>query len=131
MMTDPIANMIAAIKNAQMVLKPSTVVPASKMKKALLKVLVDEGYIAGYEDTKCAKGHPAIKITLKYFEGEAVIKQIKRISKPGRRVYAQLDKMPKVFNGLGIIVVSTSKGIMTEFDARQQKIGGELLCSVF
>ena len=130
-MTDPIANMLAAIKNAQAALKPHTVVPASKARKAVLKVLNDEGYINGFSDAKNEDGHPVIKIDLKYFEGRGVINKVQKISTPGRRVYASVSKFPKVYNGLGIIVVSTSKGVMSDFDARQQKIGGELLCSVF
>ena len=130
-MTDPIANMLAAIKNAQQVLKPHTVVPASKARKAVLKVLNDEGYINGFSDAKNEDGHPVIKIELKYYEGRGVINKVKKISTPGRRVYARVGKFPKVYNGLGIIVVSTSKGVMSDFEARQQNIGGELLCSVF
>lgn len=130
-MTDPIANMIAALKNGQLAEKSSISVPSSKLKKSILKVLADEGYVANFEDAKDENGHPVIKINLKYHEGQPVIRQIKRISKPGRRVYAQIGKMPNVHNGLGIIIVSTSKGVMSDFDARQAKIGGELLCSVF
>lgn len=130
-MTDPIANMLAAIKNAQAALKPYTIVPASKARKAVLQVLNDEGYINGFSDAKDENGHPVIKIDLKYFEGKGVINRLKKISTPGRRVYASVSKFPKVYNGLGIIVVSTSKGVMSDFDARQQNIGGELICSVF
>ncbi len=130
-MTDPIANMIAAIKNGQMANKAFVTVPAAKLKKAVLKVLEDEGYITSSEDATNEDGHPVIKITLKYHEGEAVIRSIKRLSKPGRRVYVQIGNMPKVHNGLGVIIVSTSKGVMSDFEARQAKIGGELLCSVF
>lgn len=130
-MSDPLANMLAAINNGQMANKPSALVPASKLKKNVLEVLKNEGYIRGYEETEDESGKPALRIELKYFEGEAVIKRIKKISKPGRRVYASLDKLPKVYNGLGVIVVSTSQGVMSDYDARQKKIGGELLCSVF
>ena len=130
-MTDPIANMIAAVKNGQLAEKSSVNIPASKLKKSILKVLADEGYVAGFEDTKDENGHPSLKVFLKYHEGQPVIRQIQRISRPGRRVYAQIGKMPKVHNGLGIIIVSTSKGVMSDFDARQASIGGELLCSVF
>lgn len=130
-MTDPIANMLASIKNAQMATKPVAYVHASKAKKAVLKVLADEGYIAGFSDAKDEDGHPVIKIDIKYFEGKGVINKIHKISKPGRRVYAAVGKFPKIYNGLGIIIVSTSKGVMSDFDARQQNVGGELLCSVF
>lgn len=130
-MTDPIANMIAGIKNAQLAGKPFATVPASKLKKSVLAVLQQEGYIAAVEEAKSEEGHPVLKIGLKYHEGEPVIRAIKRLSKPGRRVYVQIGNMPKVHNGLGVIIVSTSKGVMSDFDARQANIGGELLCSVF
>jgi small subunit ribosomal protein S8 len=130
-LTDPISNMLAAIKNGQLAFKQYVTVPASKHKKAILKVLEDEGYIKSVVDTKDINGHPSLKIELKYFEGEAVIKQAKRLSTPGRRRYSNVDSLPKVHNGLGIIIVSTSKGVMSDFDARQKKLGGELLCSVF
>ena len=130
-MTDPIANMLAAIKNGQAALKTSTVVPASKARKAVLQVLQEEGYINGFSEVKNEQGHPALKIELKYFEGRGVINKLQKISTPGRRVYASVGKFPKIYNGLGIIVVSTSKGVMSDFTARQQNVGGELLCSVF
>jgi small subunit ribosomal protein S8 len=130
-MSDPLANMLAAIRNAQLAHKTATTVPASKLKKSVLKVLQEEGYIRNFEEIVDAHNKPAIRIELKYFEGEAVIKKMQRISTPGRRVYAQVDKMPRVYNGLGIVVVSTSKGVISDFEARQQKIGGELLCSVY
>ena len=130
-MTDPIANMIASIKNGQMAHKASISVPSSKLKKSVLAVLLQEGYIASTEDAKDENGHPVITIGLKYHEGQPVIRTISRVSKPGRRVYAAVGKMPKVHNGLGVIIVSTSKGVMSDFDARQANIGGELLCSVF
>lgn len=130
-MTDPIANMLAAIKNAQQATKPYTTVPASKARKAVLQVLSDEGYINGFSDAKDENGHPVIKVDLKYFEGKGVINKMRKISTPGRRVYCQVGKFPKVYNGLGVIIVSTSKGVMSDFDARQQNVGGELLCSVF
>lgn len=130
-LTDPISNMLAAIKNGQLAFKPSVKVPTSKHKKAILQVLAEEGYINSVTDGTDEKGHPVLEIELKYFEGEPVIKQMKRLSTPGRRVYSNIAKMPKVHNGLGIIVVSTSQGVMSDFDARQKKLGGELLCSVF
>ena len=130
-MSDPLANMLAAIRNGAMANKTAITVPASKLKKAVLKVLLDEGYIRNFEDIVDAHNKPAIRIELKYFEGKAVINKMKRISTPGRRVYAQFSNMPRVYNGLGIVVVSTSKGVISDFEARQQKIGGELLCSVY
>lgn len=130
-MTDPLANMLAAINNGQMANKPFATVPASKLKKSVLDVLENEGYIRGSSPAEDKNGKPTLKIELKYHEGDAVIQKIKKISKPGRRVYASIDKLPKIYNGLGIIIVSTSKGVMSDYDARVQKIGGELLCSVF
>jgi len=130
-MSDPLANMLAAIRNGQMATKTAITVPASKLKKAVLKVLQDEGYIRNFSEIVDAHNKPALRIELKYFEGEAVIKKMKRISTPGRRVYAQFTNMPRVYNGLGIVVVSTSKGVISDFEARQQKIGGELLCSIY
>ena len=130
-MTDPIANMIASLKNGQMATKASINIPASKLKKSILAVLLSEGYIASFEDAKDENGHPIFKVGLKYHEGQPVIRTISRVSRPGRRVYAAVGKMPKVHNGLGVIIVSTSKGVMSDFDARQANIGGELLCSVF
>jgi len=130
-MSDPLANMLAAIRNGAMANKTAITVPASKLKKSVLKVLLSEGYIRNFEDIVDAHNKPAIRIELKYFEGEAVIKKMQRISTPGRRVYAQFNSLPRVYNGLGIVVVSTSKGVISDFEARQQKIGGELLCSVY
>ena len=130
-MTDPIANMIACLKNGQMARKATVNIPASKLKKAVLAVLQEEGYISSVEQVKDEDGHPVLKVTLKYHEGLPVIRSIGRISKPGRRVYAQIGNLPKIHNGLGVIIVSTSKGVMSDFNARQANIGGELLCSVF
>ncbi|PIR34125.1 MAG: 30S ribosomal protein S8 [Alphaproteobacteria bacterium CG11_big_fil_rev_8_21_14_0_20_44_7] len=130
-MSDPLANMLAAIRNGQQANKSSIIVPASKLKKSVLKVLEEEGYIRGFADAETKDAKPGLKIELKYFEGVPVIKSMQKLSKPGRRVYASVGKFPKVYNGLGIIVVSTSKGVMCDYEARQQKVGGELLCSVF
>lgn len=130
-MSDPLANMLAAIRNGQMATKSSIAVPSSKLKKAVLAVLAAEGYIRNFEETTDNNNKPALKIELKYFEGQPVIKQIKRLSSPGRRVYAQVGNMPKIHNGLGVVVVSTSKGVISDYEARRQNIGGELLCSVY
>ncbi len=130
-LSDPISNMLAAIRNGQLAYKSSISVPASKHKKAILRVLEEEGYIKSVTDGKDENGHPVINVELKYFEGEPVIKKMRRLSTPGRRVYSNIAKLPKVHNGLGIIVVSTSQGVMSDFDARQKKLGGELICSVF
>jgi small subunit ribosomal protein S8 len=129
MMTDPIADMITRIRNAQKAEKLSVLIPASKTKKAILEVMKDEGYITDYSDAELG-GKPAMKVELKYFEGQPVIDEITRASKPGRRQYSGRDDMPKVSGGLGVAIVSTSKGIMTDRSAREAGVGGEILCYV-
>ncbi len=129
MITDPISNMLTCIRNAQMVEKISTTVPASKVKRAILNVLKEEGYIDGFAETT-VDGKPALKIALKYYAGRPVIERIDRVSKPGLRQYRGKDKMPKVLGGLGTVIVSTSKGVMTDRAARQAGLGGEVLCIV-
>ncbi|MDH4133151.1 MAG: 30S ribosomal protein S8 [Gammaproteobacteria bacterium] len=129
MITDPISNMLTCIRNAQMVEKISTTVPASKVKRAILNVLKEEGYIDGFAETT-VDGKPSLKIALKYYAGRPVIERIDRISKPGLRQYRGKDKMPKVLGGLGTVIVSTSKGVMTDRAARQAGLGGEVLCIV-
>jgi len=129
MITDPISNMLTCIRNAQMVEKISTTVPASKVKRAILSVLKEEGYIDGFAETS-VDGKPSLKIALKYYAGRPVIERIDRVSKPGLRQYRGKDKMPKVLGGLGTVIVSTSKGVMTDRAARQAGLGGEVLCIV-
>lgn len=129
MITDPISNMLTCIRNAQMVEKISTTVPASKVKRAILNVLKEEGYIDGFAETS-VDGKPSLKIALKYYAGRPVIERIDRVSKPGLRQYRGKDKMPKVLGGLGTVIVSTSKGVMTDRAARQAGLGGEVLCIV-
>lgn len=129
MITDPISNMLTCIRNAQMVEKISTTVPASKVKRAILNVLKEEGYIDGFAETT-VDGKAALKIALKYYAGRPVIERIDRVSKPGLRQYRGKDKMPKVLGGLGTVIVSTSKGVMTDRAARQAGLGGEVLCIV-
>lgn len=129
MMTDPIADMLTRIRNAQKAEKKSVLVPASKTKKAILQVLKDEGYITDFSDTKI-DDKPAMEVELKYFEGQPVIAELLRASKPGRRQYSGRDDMPKVSGGLGVAIVSTSKGIMTDRSAREAGVGGEILCYV-
>ena len=128
-MTDPIADMLTRIRNAQMTEKATVVMPSSKVKIAIAKVLKDEGYIDGFhvvgEDVK-----PMLEIALKYHAGRAVIEKIERISTPGLRVYKSKDDIPKVMNGLGIAIVSTSHGVMTDRKARATGVGGEVLCIV-
>ena len=105
--------------------------PASKLRGWVLDVLADEGYIRGYEKTTGTDGHPALEISLKYFEGTPVIRELKRVSKPGRRVYMSVNDIPTVRQGLGVSIVSTSKGVMSDASARSNNVGGEVLCTVF
>lgn len=130
MMTDPIADMLSRLRNGQMASKSTVLVPASKVKGAILNVLKDEGYIAGFSDAEDSK-HPAFIVTLKYSSGRPVISEISRVSKPGLRVYKKADEVPSVREGLGISIISTSQGVMTDAQAREKKLGGEVLCRVF
>ncbi len=130
-MNDPLGDMLTRIRNAQMRGKSTTLTPASKLRRWVLEVLVDEGYIRGFEETTDVNGHPAIEISLKYYEGEPVIRELKRGSKPGRRVYMGVKDIPSVRQGLGVSIVSTPKGVMSDANARSQNIGGEVLCTVF
>ena len=130
-MNDPIGDMLTRIRNSQMRGKSVVITPASKLRERVLEVLADEGYIRGFEKTTGANGHPAIEISLKYYEGEPVIRELKRVSKPGRRVYMGKDDIPSVRQGLGVSIVSTSKGVMSDANARSQNVGGEVLCTVF
>ncbi len=131
MMNDPLGDMLTRIRNAQMRGKSTVRTPASKLRAWVLDVLKDEGYIRGYEPVKAENGQPELEISLKYFEGEPVIRDLKRVSKPGRRVYAGVKDIPSVRNGLGVSIVSTPKGVMTDAAARTANIGGEVLCTVF
>ena len=130
-MNDPIADMLTRIRNSQMRGKSVVSTPASKLRVRVLEVLADEGYIRGFEETKGNGGHPAIEISLKYYEGEPVIRELKRGSKPGRRVYSSCTDMPKVHGGLGVYIVSTSKGMMPDYEARLQNVGGEVICNIW
>ncbi len=130
-MNDPLGDMLTRIRNAQMRGKSTVVTPASKLRAWVLDVLADEGYIRGYEATTTRDGHPAIEISLKYYEGTPVIKELKRVSKPGRRVYMGVKDIPQVRQGLGVSIVSTPKGVMSDANARSQNVGGEVLCTVF
>ena len=127
-MQDTLADMFTRIRNAQMARKAKVEMPASKMKASLAQVLKDEGYIEGFEVTGDKK--PTLTVELRYFEGQPVIETIKRVSSPGLRIYKQASEIPKVKDGLGVMVVSTSKGIMTDRAARKANIGGELICEV-
>ncbi|MEO0669253.1 MAG: 30S ribosomal protein S8 [Pseudomonadota bacterium] len=130
-MNDPIGDMLTRIRNSQMRGKSVVETPASKLRERVLEVLADEGYIRGFEKTTGMNGHPAIEISLKYYEGEPVIRELKRVSKPGRRVYMGKDDIPSVRQGLGVSIVSTSKGVMSDANARAANVGGEVLCTIF
>ena len=131
-MTDPIADMLTRIRNANKMRHTTVDIPASKAKKDVLTVLANEGFIVGYDEVKLENNQSVLKVTLKYTASkERVIKGLKRISKPGLRVYAPVDELPKVLNGLGIAIISTSQGVMTDKQARTQNVGGEVLCFVW
>ena len=130
-MNDPLGDMLTRIRNSQMRGKSTVVTPASKLRAWVLDVLLDEGYIRGYEKTTGKDGHPAIEISLKYYEGVPVIREIKRVSTPGRRVYMGVREIPQVRQGLGVSIVSTPKGVMSDAAARTANVGGEVLCTVF
>ena len=128
---DSISDLITRIRNGQMARKKTVDSPMSRAREDLLKVLVSEGYIRGYTVINSEKGYKVLRIELKYYEGKPVICEIKRISKPGRRVYTSIKDLPLVRNGLGVNILSTNKGVMSDVDARKQSIGGEIICSVF
>jgi small subunit ribosomal protein S8 len=131
-MTDPIADMLTRIRNANKMRHATVDIPASKAKKDVLTVLVNEGFIVGYDEVKLENNQSVLKVTLKYTDTkERVIKGLKRVSKPGLRVYAQVDELPRVLNGLGIAIISTSQGVMTDREARKANIGGEVLAYVW
>jgi small subunit ribosomal protein S8 len=130
-MNDPIGDMLTRIRNAQQRGKTDVVTPASKLRAWVLDVLKDEGYIRGYEPVTSKAGHPELRIELKYYEGTPVIREIKRVSKPGRRVYMGVKDLPQVRQGLGVSIVSTPRGVMSDAHARAANIGGEVLCTVF
>lgn len=129
--TDPISDLITRIRNAQRARKQRVVTPASTERNALLDVLVREGYIAGFETRDVRPGIRETTVELKYAEGKPVIETIGRVSRPGCRRYAQIADLPKVRNGLGIYILSTSRGVMSDHEARAQNVGGEVLCHVF
>ena len=129
-MTDPIADMLTRIRNANQMKHPTVDVPASRLKLEVLRVLKEEGYISNYEKKEDNK-QGVITVTLKYVEKERVIKGIKRISKPGLRVYAKKEELPKVLNGLGVAIVSTPGGVMSDREARKKNLGGEIIAFVW
>jgi small subunit ribosomal protein S8 len=130
-MNDPIGDMLTRIRNGQMRGKSTVSTPASKLRGWVLDVLANEGYIRGYEASTGKDGHPAIEISLKYYEGTPVIRELQRVSKPGRRVYLGVNDIPVVRQGLGVSIVSTPMGVMSDASARSNNVGGEVLCTVF
>ena len=129
-LSDPLGDMLTRIRNAQMRGMSKVVTPASKIRARVLDVLINEGYIRDYAEVE-KDGHKNLEIELKYYEGQPVISEIKRISKPGRRVYSSVSDIPLVRNGLGISILSTSQGVMSDNSARTKNVGGEVLCRVF
>ena len=130
-MNDPLGDMLTRIRNAQMRRRPKTSTPASKLRVNVLEVLQDEGYIRGYTQVEQKGGQAEIEIELKYHNGQPAIREIKRVSKPGRRVYSGAKDIPTVSNGLGLAILSTPKGVMSDWRAREENVGGEVLCNVF
>ncbi len=130
-MTDPLGDMLTRIRNATGRRKSTVSTPASKLRARVLDVLQSEGYIRGYSEVSYDNGKSEINIELKYYEGAPVIREIARVSKPGRRVYVSVRSIPQVANGLGISILSTPKGVMADHEAREQNVGGEVLCHIF
>jgi small subunit ribosomal protein S8 len=130
-LNDPLGDMLTRIRNAQMRGKSSVISPSSKLRRWVLDVLKDEGYIRGYSEKQFTGTMAELEIELKYHEGLPVIQDIQRVSKPGRRVYSSVKTMPVVQNGLGISILSTPKGVMSDSDARENNVGGEVLCRIF
>jgi small subunit ribosomal protein S8 len=130
-MSDPLGDMLTRIRNAQRSGKESVSTPASQFRVRVLEVLRTEGYIRGYSEREMSAGAKELDIELKYHNGDPVIKEIARVSKPGRRVYAKIKDLPKVYGGLGISILSTPQGVMSDHDARAANVGGEVLCRVF
>ncbi|KZD01119.1 30S ribosomal protein S8 [Oceanibaculum pacificum] len=130
-MSDPLGDMLTRIRNAQQARKTSCLSPSSQLRMNVLTVLQSEGYIRGFEEHETRPGVREIRIELKYHEGMPVIKEISRISTPGRRVYSKIKELPQVYNGLGISILSTPRGVMSDHEARAANVGGEVLCRVF
>jgi small subunit ribosomal protein S8 len=128
---DPISDLIARINNAQMRKKSKVSTPGSRLRVSVLDVLKNEGFIRGYAKVDHADGRSELEIELKYFDGEPVIREFSRVSKPGRRVYVAVRNLPRINNGLGISILSTPKGVMADHDARDANVGGEVLCTIF
>lgn len=130
-MSDPLGDMLTRIRNAQRARMAVVTSPASKLRSNVLEVLQREGYIRGYSQSEERKGVSELRIELRYHEGQPVIKEIKRVSTPGRRVYTKIKDLPRVYNGLGISILSTPRGVMSDAEARTANVGGEVLCRVF
>jgi small subunit ribosomal protein S8 len=130
-LSDPLGDMLTRIRNAQMRNRPKVSTPASKLRARVLDVLREEGYIRGYAEIEYGGGKTEFEIELKYYDGAPVIREIRRVSTPGRRVYSSVQELPTIANGLGVAILSTPKGVMSDTRARAENVGGEVLCSVF
>ena len=130
-MTDPLSDLLARIRNGQQAKKSTVMSPASKLRASVLEVLKREGFIRGYFEREVRPGVSEIEIELKYHEGQPVIREINRVSTPGRRVYSAIKDLPRVYDGLGISILSTPRGVLSDSEARDQNVGGEILCQVF
>jgi small subunit ribosomal protein S8 len=130
-LSDPVGDMLTRIRNGQKAGKATILSPASKARASVLEVLKREGYIRGYEQADGESGGVELRIELKYHEGHPVIREISRVSRPGRRVYSKVTEIPRVFNGLGISILSTPRGVMSDNEARAANVGGEVICRVF
>ena len=130
-MTDPLGDLIARINNAQMRKKPKVSTPNSRLRVSVLDGLKSEGYIRGYSTVEHTDGRSEVEVELKYHEGEPVIREMSRVSKPGRRVYVAVRNLPRINNGLGVAILSTPKGVMADHEARDANVGGEIICTVF
>lgn len=131
MMNDPIGDMLTRIRNAQLRRRPKVSTPASNLRARVLDVLAEEGYIRGYTRVEQKGSHPELEIELKYFNGQPAIKEIRRVSTPGRRVYSPVRDLKSVANGLGVAILSTPKGVMSDARAKEENVGGEIICNVF
>jgi len=129
--SDPLGDMLTRIRNAQMRNRPKVSTPASKLRARVLDVLREEGYIRGYAEIEYGGGKTEFEIELKYYDGSPVIREIRRVSTPGRRVYSSVQELPTIANGLGVAILSTPTGVMSDTRARAENVGGEVLCSVF
>ncbi len=130
-MSDPLGDMLTRIRNGQMAQKSSVRSPASRLRRNVLEVLQREGYIRGYTAGEVLDGKAEISIELKYHNGEPVIRELRRVSRPGRRIYAGVRELPEIYNGLGIAILSTPRGVLSDAEAREARVGGEVLCTVF